>query len=91
MTAGSGASDAAEDPVTVSSAPTAAQPETVLIFKDGHQLEVENYAIQGNTLWDLTEGRRHKIALDDLDLTATAKQNEERGVDFEIPATSAAN
>jgi len=68
-----------------------AQPETVLIFKDGHQLEVENYAIVGSTLYDLTEGRRHKIALDDLDLTATAKQNENRGVDFQIPGTSAAN
>lgn len=68
-----------------------AQPETVLVFKDGHQLEVENYAIVGNTLYDLTEGRKHKIALDDLDLTATAKLNENRGVDFQIPATSAAN
>jgi len=63
----------------------------VLIFKDGHQLEVENYAIVGGTLYDLTEGRKHKIALDDLDLTATAKQNESRGVDFQIPGTSAAN
>jgi hypothetical protein len=71
--------------------PEPAQPETVLIFKDGHQLEVENYAIVGSTLYDLTEGRKHKIALDDLDLTATAKQNEDRGVDFQIPATPAAN
>jgi hypothetical protein len=89
--AGPGANDGAGDPGVASSAPTVAQPETVLVFKDGHQLEVENYAIQGNTLWDLTEGRKHKIGLDELDLTATAKQNEERGVDFEIPATSAAN
>ncbi|HEX8813935.1 MAG TPA: hypothetical protein VF753_00390 [Terriglobales bacterium] len=73
------------------SAPAVAQPETVLVFKDGHQLDVENYAIVGNTLWDLTDGRRHKIELDELDLTATAKQNEDRGVDFQIPATSAAN
>jgi hypothetical protein len=71
--------------------PAPAQPETVLVFKDGHQLEVENYAIVGRTLYDLTEGRKHKIALDDLDLAATAKQNEDRGVDFQIPATPAAN
>ena len=86
QSAASGVSEAAVAP---SAEP--AQPETVLIFKDGHQLEVENYAIVGSTLYDLTEGRKHKIALDDLDLTATAKQNESRGVDFQIPATSAAN
>jgi hypothetical protein len=63
----------------------------VLVFKDGHQLEVANYAIVGNTLFDLTGGRRHKIALTELDLTATAKQNDERGIDFQIPAGSEAN
>jgi hypothetical protein len=63
----------------------------VLIFKDGHQLQVENYAIVGSTLYDLTDGRKRKIALDDLDLTATSKQNEDRGVDFQLPATPTAN
>jgi hypothetical protein len=67
------------------------QPQTVLIFKDGHQLEVANYAIVGSTLYDLTGGRRQKIALADLDLTATAKQNDDRGIDFQVPATSEAN
>jgi hypothetical protein len=63
----------------------------VLVFKDGHQLEVANYAIVGSTLYDLTGGRRQKIPLADLDLTATAKQNEDRGVDFRIPGASEAN
>jgi len=62
-----------------------------LIFKDGHQLEVANYAIVGDTLFDLTEGRRHKIALADLNLTATSKQNEGRGIDFQLPAGAGAN
>jgi hypothetical protein len=70
---------------------TAAQPETVLVFKDGHQLEVENYAIIGSTLYDLTPGRKHNIALNELDLTATIKENGDRGVDFQVPPTSAAN
>lgn len=69
-------------------APAADQPETVLVFKDGHQLEVENYAIVGNTLYDLTDGRRHKIPLSDLDLDATTKQNGDRGVDFQLPSGS---
>jgi len=83
----------ASEPTEDAAAPTPepAQPETVLVFKDGHQLEVENYAIVGSTLYDLTEVRKHKIALDDLDLSATAKQNEDRGVDFQIPAKPAAN
>ena len=68
-------------------APTA-QPETVLVFKDGHQQEVENYAIVGDTLWDLTGDRRHKIALSDLDLDKTTKENDDRGIDFEVPPGS---
>ena len=71
--------------------PAPDQPQTVLVFKDGHQLEVANYAIVGNTLYDLTGGRRQKIALADLDLTATAKQNDDRGVDFQVPAAAEAN
>jgi hypothetical protein len=36
----------------------------------------------------LTAGHRQKIALADLDLTATAKQNDDRGIDFQLPATA---
>jgi hypothetical protein len=61
------------------------QPQTVLVFKDGHQMEVQNYAVLGNMLYDLSPGRYHKIALADLDLASTIKQNEERGVDFQLP------
>ncbi len=71
--------------------PASDQPQTVLIFKDGHQLDVENYAIVGNSLFDLTEGHRHKIALADLDLAATSKQNEDRGIDFRLPSGAEAN
>jgi hypothetical protein len=69
----------------------AAQPSTVLVFKDGHRSEVLNYAIVGNTLFDfdLAAGRTHKIVLADLDLPATRKANDERGVDFQIPASTA--
>jgi hypothetical protein len=69
----------------------AEQPRTVLVFKDGRQLEVMNYAIVGTALYDLSDGRTHKVALADLDLTATTKQNDERGVDFQVPASSKLN
>ncbi len=71
--------------------PAPAQPQTVLVFKDGHQMEVANYAIVGSTLYDLTGERRHKISLTELDLTATAKQNDDRGIDFQLPAGTEAN
>lgn len=64
-----------------------AQPNTVLVFKDGHQSEVQNYAIVSNTLFDVSEGRTHKIQLADLDLAATQKANDDRGVDFKVPVT----
>jgi hypothetical protein len=66
-------------------APVADQPQTVLVFKDGHQLEVQNYAVIGDVLYDLTPGRHHKIPLADLDLTSTAQQNDDRGIDFRLP------
>jgi len=72
-------------------APASDQPQTVLVFKDGHQVEVANYAIVGSTLYDLTGGHRQKIALADLDLSATAKQNDDRGIDFQLPGAAEAN
>jgi len=62
------------------------QPRTVLVFRDGHQREILNYAIVGSTLYDLSDGLTRKVALAELDLPATVKQNDDRGVDFQLPA-----
>ncbi len=62
----------------------AEQPKTVLVFHDGHKEEVQNYAIVGDQLFDFTAARR-KIALAQLDLPATTKANDERGLDFSLP------
>jgi hypothetical protein len=67
--------------------PVEAQPETVLVFKDGRHSDVLNYAIVGDTLFDFEQGRTRKIQLADLDLEATQKANDDRGVDFKIPGT----
>ena len=71
--------------------PAKDQPATVLVFRDGHSAEVRNYAIVGDTLFDFSTDRRKKIALADLDLVATQKQNEDRGVDFRLPGHSSGN
>jgi len=65
--------------------PVTRQPATVLIFKDGHQSDVMNYAIVGDFLFDFEAGHTHKIPLADIDLPATHKVNDDRGVDFQIP------
>ena len=71
-------------------APPAAPEEqdpTVLVFRDGHQQEVRNYAIVGQMLWDFGANGTHKIPLADLDLETTRKLNDDRGVDFVLPKT----
>ena len=86
--------DTAEAPAPVTQAestPIADQPKTLLVFKDGHQLEVDNYAIIGDTLFDLSEGHHRKVPLAELNLTATAQKNDDRGVDFVLPPGSGQN
>ena len=60
------------------------EPKTVLVFRDKHQQEVQNYAIVGDVLWAFAP-LRQKIELDDLDIPATQKANDDRGVDFRVP------
>ena len=59
--------------------------ETVLVFRDTHTEEIQNYAIVGNTLWVFTELRARKISIASLDIPATTKANGDRGVDFQLP------
>ncbi len=88
----------AQDAIAAHPIPAADSPEpesppdpTTLVFKDGHQMEVGNYAIVGQTLYDLTPGHPRKIALADLNLPATEKQNDDRGVSFQLPPSAQTN
>ena len=62
-------------------------PTTVLVYRDGHQLEVQNYAIQGKTLWVFLDQRTRQVPLAELDVAATERVNGDRGVDFVAPAS----
>jgi len=62
-----------------------AAPATVLVFRDEHKQEIHNYAIVGQTLWNFNPQHTQKIPLSDLDLPATTKANDERGVNFRLP------
>lgn len=60
-------------------------PNTVLVFRDQHKEEVRNYAIVGQTLWNFNPQHTEKIPMSDLDLPATAKANDDRGLTFRVP------
>lgn len=61
------------------------QDTTTLIFADGHQLDLHNYAIVGQTLFNFDGTGPFKVRLAELDLGATEKINEDRGVEFKLP------
>jgi hypothetical protein len=58
---------------------------TELVFRDKHTEEVQNYAIVGQTFWILGSEKARKIPIAQLDIPATQKANEDRGVDFQLP------
>jgi hypothetical protein len=61
--------------------------ETVLVYRDGHTEEVENYAIVGKTLWIFNQSHARRVQLSELDLAATKRDNEDRGIEFVVPSS----
>ncbi len=57
---------------------------TTLVFRDGRQQQVTNYAIMGQTLY-IFDNRTQKIGLGDLDIPATIKLNDDNGIEFHLP------
>jgi len=55
---------------------------TTLVFRDGRRMMVENYAIVGQSLWILDEKSSARISLAELDLDATQRENNSKGVRF---------
>ena len=69
-----------------------ALPPAVLVFRDGHTEEVSSYSIIGTVIYTKSDywasgNWTRKIQIADLDLPATRKQNQERGVKFELPSS----
>ena len=60
-------------------------PTTTLVFRDGRQLSVHNYAIAGDSVWVLDSQKTQKIPLSKLDAAATQQINEKNGVEFRLP------
>lgn len=74
------------------SAPIADEPALTLIFNDGHQQSIRNYALTSNYLLvldDAGSGRQQRIPLADLNLPATQHAAQSAGLDFAPPPSTA--
>jgi hypothetical protein len=65
-------------------------PPAVLVFRDGHQEEVERYVVHGNVLYSsadywTTGSWTRKIPIAELDVPASLKLNAERGGKLSLP------
>lgn len=67
-------------------------PPAVLVFHDGRKEEVSEYTIMNGTIYSKadywsTGSWTRKIQIADLDVPATLKLNQDRGVKFALPAS----
>ena len=63
-------------------------PKTILVFRDQHQREIQNYAIVDDVIYIFSAQRTEKVPLAVVDVPATIKANDDRGVDFRLPGVS---
>jgi hypothetical protein len=79
-------------PQTASAAPPKETPPTVLVYRDGHTEELTSYSIIGTSIYTKSDywtsgAWTRTIQIADLDLPATLKANQQRGVKFELPSS----
>jgi hypothetical protein len=58
---------------------------TILVFRDGRRIEIQDYAIADQMLWIFMERSSTRIPITDLDLEATRDVNAAAGVRFPLP------
>lgn len=63
-------------------------PVTVFIYRDGHEIEVRDYAVIGQTLWVFNGQTARKFPLADFNIDASRQVNEEHGVEFPLSGIS---
>jgi hypothetical protein len=63
-------------------ATTTPAPPVVLVLNDGRVLETKGYAVARGRLWILTRSGSEQIALSQLNVPATQKENLKRGITF---------
>ena len=86
------ASEQAIGPVSVAqTTPQKEMAPAVLIYRDGHSEEVSSYSIIGRVMYTKSDywtsgAWTRTIQIADLDVPATLKQNQQRGVKFDLPS-----
>ena len=79
---------AARGQSTPTSAAAQNAPAVTLILKDGRRIEAAGYALVGSTFWILNAQDATKISLSDVDVDATQKENQKRGIHVVIPTNT---
>lgn len=64
---------------------SAPEDPAVFIFKDGSRKELANFAMMAGNLYDLSDGRMFKIALNTIDRDATLAANAKLGRAIQLP------
>jgi len=76
---------------TVPPTSSKAMPPAILVYRDGHTEEVSSYSIIGDSIYTKTDywstgAWTRTIHTADLNIPSTLKQNQERGVPFQLPS-----
>ena len=66
-------------------------PAAVLVYRDGHSEEISSYSIIDRVMYTIADyyssgSWTRTIQIADLDIPATLKQNQRRGVKFDLPS-----
>jgi hypothetical protein len=57
-------------------------PPITLVLRNGKQLEVQNYAVMDQTFWDFSNQPGRRIPIASIDVDASIKLTEAKGVEF---------
>jgi hypothetical protein len=61
-------------------------PSITLILKDGRRIDAPGYAVVGTTLWVFDSDTASKIPISDVNIDATQKENQKRGLNIVFPS-----
>lgn len=63
-------------------APPPPSPPLTVVLTSGQTLEVQNYAVMGDTFWDFSSQPARRIPLSKIDVAASARASEANGAEF---------
>ena len=64
--------------------PQQATPQTAItvVLRNGQQIQVQNYAVMNQTMWDFTRQPARKIPVSSIDIAASTSATEAKGAEF---------